>query len=131
MNRQLSGFVRPRARRRCEYCLLPEAAFPLPFQIDHVLAEKHGGETVESNLALACTHCNAHKGPNIAGFDDVTGQVIRLFHPRTDVWAEHFQVSALFIQGRTAVGRVTVAVLAMNDADRLLVRKALMKEAKA
>lgn len=131
MNRQLSEIVRQRALYRCEYCLLPEAAFPLPFQIDHVLAEKHGGKTVESNLALACAHCNNHKGPNIAGFDDVTGQVVRLFHPRMDVWEEHFRISGALIQGRTAVGRVTVAVLAMNDANRLLIRSALMREAES
>ena len=129
MNRQLSGTVRQRALYRCEYCLLPQVAFPLPFQIDHVLAEKHGGQTVESNLALACAHCNAHKGSNIAGFDEVTRQVVRLFHPRMDVWEEHFRIGGALIQGRTAVGRVTVAVLAMNDADRLLIRSALMREA--
>ena len=131
MNRQLSEIIRQRALYRCEYCLLPEAAFPLPFQIDHVVAEKHGGQTVESNLALACAHCNAHKGPNIAGFDEVTGQVVRLFHPRMDAWEEHFRISGAVIQGRTAVGRVTVAVLAMNDADRLLIRTALMREAES
>ena len=131
MNRQLSEIIRQRALYRCEYCLLPEAAFPLPFQIDHVVAEKHGGQTVESNLALACAHCNAHKGPNIAGFDEVTKQVVQLFHPRMDIWEEHFRISGAVIQGRTAVGRVTVAVLAMNDADRLLIRTALMREAES
>ncbi|MBV9767241.1 MAG: HNH endonuclease [Acidobacteriaceae bacterium] len=131
MNRRLSRVVRERARHRCEYCLLPEAAFPLPFQIDHVLAQKHGEKSIESNLALACTHCNAHKGPNIAGVDQVTGQVVRLFSPRTDVWDEHFQISGPFIKGRTAAGRVTVAVLALNDADQLLIRSALMREIEA
>jgi 5-methylcytosine-specific restriction endonuclease McrA len=62
----------------------------LHFQIDHVRAEKHGGETIENKLALACTHCNRHKGPNIAGGEGETGQTIRLFNPRTDIWGEHF-----------------------------------------
>jgi 5-methylcytosine-specific restriction endonuclease McrA len=66
--------------------VLPDAqfAFPLPFQIDHILAEKHGGETVESNLALSCPHCNRFKGPNIAGVDPATAQLTRLFDPRRD-----------------------------------------------
>jgi hypothetical protein len=97
--------------------------------MDHIIAEKHGGQTVESNLALACTHCNAHKGPNIAGLDNATGEITRLFHPRIDVWEEHFLFRGLFLEGRTAVGRATVAVLAMNDADQLSVRGVLQGEA--
>ncbi len=128
MNRELSRFVRERAGYRCEYCCLPESSFPLHFQIDHVRAEKHGGETMENNLALACTHCNRHKGPNIAGFDAETGQTIRLFSPRSDIWEEHFAVDGPRIVGITAIGRATVGVLEMNKADRLLVRTALLRE---
>src|SRR5437899_1311035 len=54
VNRELVRKVWKRAGDRCEYCLIPQSAFPLPFQIDHILAEKHGGETIEDNLALAC-----------------------------------------------------------------------------
>ncbi len=128
MNRALARIVRERAGYRCEYCCLPQSAFPLPFQIDHVRAEKHGGETSASNLALACTHCNRHKGPNIAGFDAETGQTIRLFNPRTDIWEEHFESDGARILGITAIGRATVSVLGMNKEDRLLVRTALLRE---
>ena len=91
MNRKLFLKVQKRAGHRCEYRRLPQLAFPLLFQIDHIRAEKHGGETVEGNLALACTHCNRHKGPNIAGFDAETGRIARLFNPRTDLWEQHFE----------------------------------------
>ena len=128
MTRTLYRIVRERACYRCEYCLLPEAFFPLRFQIDHVRAEKHRGKTVESNLALACTHCNRHKGPNIAGFDAETGQTVRLFNPRADSWEEHFSTDGLLIVGKTAIGRATVIVLEMNKADQLLVRSELLKE---
>jgi hypothetical protein len=101
----------------------------LPFQIDHVLAEKHGGETVESNLALACTQCNRHKGPNIAGFDAETSQIVRLFNPRADTWEEHFEAGGPRLRGKTAIGRVTVDVSRMNGADQLLVRNALLRVA--
>jgi len=100
----------------------------LPFQIDHIRAEKHGGETTEANLALACPHCNRYKGPNIAGFDSETGQIVRLFNPRTDGWEQHFAVDGPRLSGTTAIGRVTVAVLRMNSPDQLLVRNALSKE---
>jgi len=93
VNQQIFRAVRERATNRCEYCSLPESSFPLPFQIDHILAEKHGGGTTEANLALACPHCNRHKGPNIAGLDAETGQIVRLFNPRTDNWAQHFEAN--------------------------------------
>jgi hypothetical protein len=128
VNRQLSLAVQERAAFRCEYCGLPQSAFPLPFQIDHVRAEKHGGETIESNLALACTHCNRYKGPNIAGVDAASGQIVRLFNPRTDGWHQHFEADGPYLRGKTAIGRATVDVLAMNDGDQLRVRGALLKE---
>lgn len=41
----LRRFVEQRANNRCEYCLLPGAATFFPHEIDHVIAEKHGGKT--------------------------------------------------------------------------------------
>jgi hypothetical protein len=127
VNRQLALAVRERVANRCEYCQLPQVAFPLPFQIDHVRAEKHGGQTVEDNLALACTHCNRHKGPNIAGIDAETGEMVRLFHPRSDSWGQHF-ADGPYLRGKTAIGRATIGVLQMNDEVQLFVRIALEKE---
>ncbi len=88
MNRELARAVRERAAEWCEYCLLPQFALPLPFQIDHVVDEQHRGESSLPNLALACPHRNRYKGPNIAGIDPQTGELVRLFHPRADEWAE-------------------------------------------
>lgn len=107
---------------------MPQALLPLPFQLDHIVAEKHGGETVSANLALACPHCNLYKGPNIAGIEPTSGQLVRLFHPRTDSWAEHFFFEPPRITGRSPVGRVTVQVLAMNAEDFLLFRVELLRE---
>jgi HNH endonuclease len=107
---------------------MPRFALPLPFQIDHIIAEKHDGQTVESNLALACPHCNRFKGPNIAGIDPATGEPVRLFHPRVDIWEEHFTFDGPRIIGVTPIGRATVQVLAMNADDLLLIRIELSKE---
>jgi hypothetical protein len=51
------ALVRQRAEDRCEYGHLPRECSSTPFEIDHIIAEQHGGETVASNLALACFGC--------------------------------------------------------------------------
>lgn len=42
----------------CEYCHLPMAYHLVPFQIDHIIAEQHGGKTVSENLAISCLRCD-------------------------------------------------------------------------
>ena len=90
MKESLRWFIRNRARELCEYCHFPEAFSYLPFQVDHIIAEKHRGKDSRSNLAWACYYCNSYKGPNVAGIDPKTNLPVRLFHPRQDSWADHF-----------------------------------------
>ncbi len=120
--------VAERAKHCCEYCRLPEAWTSLPFQQDHVIAEKHEGETSLANLAYACLHCNSFKGPNIAGCDSHTGDVVRLFNPRRDRWDEHFEWGGPMMVARTAIGRVTIAVLRINLPYRVAARASLIDE---
>jgi HNH endonuclease len=120
--------VRERANRVCEYCRLPDDLTTLPFQIDHIIAEKHGGPTILENLAYCCLHCHTFKGPNIAGVDQETQEVVRRFHPRQDIWEEHFAWDGPRLLGRTPIGRVTIAVLAINASYRLQVRQTLIAE---
>src|ERR1700722_17991224 len=115
MYRALEKQIWNRARSCCEYCRLPAEFVNAPFQIDHVVAHKHGGQTVSENLALSCFRCNSHKGPNIAGIDPQSGRVSRLFHPRRDRWTNHFVWNGAMLVGRTAIGRTTIDVLWMND----------------
>jgi len=132
VNQNLFWKVRRRAKDRCEYCRLPARFYPLPFHFDHIIASQHGGRTSFGNLALACLHCNRHKGPNIAGSDPSSpegeGAIVRLFHPRRDVWREHFEWAGARLAGRTSIGRATIRVLAINDPDFLAVREALIEE---
>jgi len=128
VNRDLLAAICRRAGERCEYCLVPRFAFPLPFQIDHIIAEKHGGQAVEENLALACPHCNRFKGPNIAGIDPETGEITRLYNPRTDIWSKHFRSAGATLIGTTPIGRTTVNVLRMNGDDLLRIRVELLAE---
>jgi len=76
----------------------------------------------------ACPHCNRFKGPNVAGIDPQSGETVRLFHPRKDDWYEHFAWEGARLTGRTAVGRATVQVLAMNAEDLLAIRLELRTE---
>lgn len=129
MNQDLVRSVWQRANRRCEYCHLPAAAYAGPFHVDHVVAVQHGGHTTLENLALACARCNRRKGPNIAGRDPETGDIVELFHPRKDRWGDHFQWNVPNLVGITRVGRATIHVLGINDSIRHDVRTALNNEA--
>jgi hypothetical protein len=117
-----------RANEACEYCQLPQNLSSIPFEIDHIIAQKHGGATEFGNLALSCFYCNSYKGPNIAGFDPESERVVRLYHPRKDKWRRHFQWDGPVLRGRTALGRVTIIVLAINHPDAIAVRQALIEE---
>jgi 5-methylcytosine-specific restriction endonuclease McrA len=120
---QLRTLVRERAGDCCEYCQLSQQADDVSrFHIEHIIAIQHGGEGKADNLALSCHHCNLHKGPNLTGIDPQSGQIIPLFHPRRDVWEEHFRVTSGEVSGRTPTGRATIAVLAMIDEDRVALR---------
>ena len=126
MNANLREFVRQRARARCEYCLFPEVFSYLPFHLEHAIAQQHGGPTVAENLVWACEHCNAFKGPNLAGWIAERDEIVRLFNPRKDQWREHFDWSDAAIVPGTDVGRVTVQVLNLNDPLAIQAREELL-----
>jgi hypothetical protein len=126
MDSGLRASVRRRAAEACEYCRLPQAASRFAqFHVEHIIARQHGGATDAANLALACSFCNFHKGPNIASLDPDDGQLVPLFHPRRDIWTDHFAWQGTLIVGRTPVGRGTVRILAMNDWQRIELRENL------
>jgi 5-methylcytosine-specific restriction endonuclease McrA len=79
-----------RAGNRCEYCRLPAEVAFYPHEVDHVIAEKHGGTSDIDNLAFACWRCNRQKGSELTSFDPETALLSPLLNPRTQVWAEHF-----------------------------------------
>jgi hypothetical protein len=128
MNRAFINRLRRIAKNRCEYCGMPSEHDPLPFQVDHIIARQHGGQTVLENLAWSCLHCNKHKGPNIAGVDPLTGRLIALFHPRRQSWHRHFVWDGSILVGRTASARATIEVLAINDRNAVAFRAELMDE---
>lgn len=117
--------VEERANYCCEYCLLPANVAFFSHEIDHIIAQKHGGITEENNLALTCWRCNRHKGSDLGSFDPETGEFSFLFNPRTQQWIEHFTREELIILGLTPEGRTTLKLLQMNTPEWLTERQRL------
>ena len=128
MERTLEEFVWQRAGGRCEYCQLSWDNLDLPFEVDHIIAEHHLGETRTNNLCLACFACNRHKGPNVAGVDPRTGKIVPLFNPRRHKWSRHFRWAGAVLIGRTPNGRATVIALKINLEHRIDLRQGLIEE---
>ena len=53
-------------------------------------------------------------------FDPLTGILVPLFNPRTQVWTAHFTWDGATICPLTPEGRVTVKILRVNDVDRVI-----------
>ena len=98
----------------------------ISFEIDHIIARKHGGATVASNLAISCFYCNSYKSSNIAGRDPKTKAVTPLFNPRRHSWKRHFRWLGPFLVGLTPTGRTTIAVLNINEPEAVEMRAALI-----
>jgi hypothetical protein len=126
ISQMLRQFVCDRAQRRCEYCLAPEAAFLSPYEMDHIISQKHGGATSPENLAFCCARCNKHKGSDLTSIDPQSSEIVLLFHPRHDKWSEHFQLRGPEIIPLTATGRATVRTLQLNHPDRIEERELLL-----
>jgi hypothetical protein len=109
--------VRERAHRRCEYCHADERWQFVRFTIDHVLPQSAGGSDAADNLALACRNCNECRGNRLEGRDPETAEVVPLFNPHRDRWAEHFiwDIARLRIVGRTSRGRATAELLDLGE----------------
>ena len=87
-----------------------------------MIAEKHDGVTSLENLAWACFYCNRFNGSDFASVDPASQKIVFLFHPREQKWNRHFRLNGGLIEGITASGRATVALLHLNDAERVAYR---------
>ena len=116
-----------RGQGRCEYCRVHQDDRLFAHEIDHIFAEKHGGQTEIENLGLACGECNRYKGSDLCSLDLETGLVVALYHPRRDQWTEHFSVLDGILEPLTATGRVTARLLHFNDAEAVDRRRLLIE----
>lgn len=106
--------VLKRANGRCEYCGLAQAGQAATFHIEHVVPIADDGSDHPENLAAACVSCSLRKGARRLAPDPDTGEPTALFSPRTDRWDEHFRWEGTIVIGLTAIGRATIAALALN-----------------
>jgi hypothetical protein len=97
------------------------------FSVEHIIPKVTEGGTDIENLALSCQGCNNHKYSKTHAVDPVTHQTVPLYHPRTQVWLEHFAFSEDYAQilGITPIGRATVESLNLNRFGLINLRKAL------
>jgi 5-methylcytosine-specific restriction endonuclease McrA len=109
--------VRERARYLCEYCHSLELLSANRFAIDHIVPRSLGGLDDIENLALACRRCNERRYNFVAGIDPQTQEIVPIFNPRQQQWAEHFiwTVDGTVIQGSTPIGRATCIRFDLND----------------
>jgi 5-methylcytosine-specific restriction endonuclease McrA len=100
---------------------------PDTHEVDHIVAQKHGGMTQADNLALSCSLCNKHKGTDLTTLEAGTGEIVPLYHPRRDRWTDHFRLNGAEIEPLTSVGRATVRLLQLNRSERITERELLIR----
>ena len=122
------SFIQERAKYCCEYCKFPMAFSHDSFHIEHITPLRLSGSNELENIAHACDGCNSNKWGYIKWLDSLTGNLVTLFHPRQDIWTEHFQWTDNFttILGKTPTGRATIDLLKMNRLGLINIRKALL-----
>jgi hypothetical protein len=68
------------------------------------------------------------KGSDISSVDAATRKLTPLFNPRRHKWEKHFRWQGAHLSGRAAIGRVTVALLHINEDYRVELRELLIEE---
>lgn len=122
---ELRRKVVARSEEICEYYLIAEEDTFFGCEADHIISEKHGGRTDAENLAYSCVCCNQAKGSDIGSIHWPTEQFVRFYNPRTDRWADHFELVGSRIEGLTPIGVVTTRILGFNSVERILERQTL------
>lgn len=105
--------VHERANFCCEYCHTCQEIIGHAMHVEHIEPNK---DNSLDNLCLACANCNLSKAQATTGIDPQTDEISTLFHPRKQIWSEHFQWidGGLRLMGLTSVGRATVVRLKIN-----------------
>lgn len=124
---QQRRFVSKRACDCCEYCYSQGKFATQSFSVEHIMPRYRGGQTTLDNLALSCQGCNNHKHTKIEGIDPLTRESVSLYHPRKQVWSDHFTWNDDYtlIIGLTPTGRVTVSELQLNRPGLINLRRAI------
>ena len=123
---ELREQVIKRAKAQCEYCLIPESIGFATFEIDHIVSEKHGGNTSSENLAYSCSICNKRKGTDIASIESESEELTALYNPRKQKWSHHFSLhKSGRLKSKSPIGKVTIQFLQLNRGERIKERQLL------
>ena len=121
--------VRQTAQNRCGYCLSQQQYVMGLLEIEHIIPQAKGGTDDEGNLWLACRLCNSYKATQTYVLDSVSDNLVPLFNPRQQIWAEHFRWNPEGdkIEGISPCGRATVIALNLNNPIAVMVRQAWIR----
>ena len=127
MKQSLVRAVRERARFCCEYCFAQLLFSSDSFSIEHIIPRAKNGLTVLENLAFSCQRCNNHKFTATEAIDLISGSIVPLYNPRTDIWVEHFEWNEDFTEllGISPTGRATILRLHLNRDGLVNLRRVL------
>lgn len=127
VSEKMRAAVIERARGCCEYCCSQVKFAVQSFSVEHITPRDKGGLSVVENIALSCQGCNNHKYNKTEGIDPVTGLLAPLFHPRQQVWSDHFTWNDDYtlMVGLTSTGRATVETLHVNRPGVVNLRRVL------
>lgn len=121
---EIARAVREWAGGRCQYCLMHQDLQGATFHVEHIIPRSKGGQTELANPTLACPGCNLHKADRLKAADPVTRADAALFHPLQQVGSDHFRLRGYEMEGRSPMGRATIAALDLNHPRRQRIRAA-------
>lgn len=126
---ELRRQIRERFANCCAYCQTAESLTVAIFEIEHIVPQVNGGETVFNNLCLSCPTCNRYKAVRQSAVDPQTNEIVPLFHPQQEQWADHFTWNDgnTELIGLTPTGRATIVTLKMNRPQLVRVRHMWVK----
>ncbi len=125
----LRRLIAERSHFCCEYCWSQERYSPDSFSSEHIFPLSRGGTNDPDNLAFSCQGCNNRKYTSVEAIDPVTQKTVALYHPRRQIWDEHFawnQYCSLVI-GISPTGRATVEKLKLNRSGLANLRRVLFE----
>ena len=121
---ELERQAKERAYGRCEYCRMDESLQGARFHLEHVIPLSRRGRTHLANLAWACPSCNLRKSDRVEATDPDTGIDAPLFHPRLQVWHEHFVWEDHQVVGLTGTASCNRGCAGLNESRKTHIRQA-------
>ncbi len=113
-----------RSGGRCEYCRMHYSLQGATFHVEHTIPRSAGGSDDDWNLAWACPSCNLHKSDRTTVSESGGSRKVAIFNPRVHAWLDHFAWDEYLVVGTTAIGKMTIVALHINDERRQRIRQA-------